>query len=152
MFYAHWILHLLTSSLKHRWSNKSSLASAYHTVRNFQLLANLNHIKLNNNQISFIYFSLQIICIRLSQTAHLLYELTVVLFVLFGKDETQREQLNQVFIKKKKKIMKRIYCPDVFQTFDNCQPSGAPNDCFLYNICSEKQILPRILYYLRRNF
>ena len=29
------------------------------------------------------------------------------------------------------------------------QPSGAPNDCFLYNICSEKQILPRIFYYLR---
>ena len=109
-------------------------------------------MKLNNNQVSFIYFSLQIICIRLSQTAHLRYELTVVLYVLFGKDGTQRGQLYQVFIKKIKKIMKRIYCADVFQTFDNCQPSGTPNDCFLYNICSEKQILPRILYYLRRNF
>ena len=59
-------------------------------------------MKLNNNQVSFIYFSLQIIYIQLSQTAHLLYELTVVLFVLFGKDGTQREQLYQVFIKKKK--------------------------------------------------
>lgn len=57
-------------------------------------------MKLNNNQVSFIYFSLQIICIQLSQTAHLLYELTVVLFVLFGKDGTQREQLYQVLIKK----------------------------------------------------
>ena len=55
-------------------------------------------MKLNNNQVSFIYFSLQIICIQLSQTAHLLYELIVVLFVLFGKDGTQREQLYQVFI------------------------------------------------------
>ena len=27
--------------------------------------------------------------------------------------------------------------------------SGAPNDCFLYNICSEKQILPRIFFFLR---
>ena len=26
--------------------------------------------------------------------------------------------------------------------------SGAPNDCFLYNICSEKQKLPEIFYYL----
>ena len=57
-------------------------------------------MKLNNNHVSFIYFSLQIICIQLSQTAHLLYELTVVLFVLFGKDGTQREQLYQVLIKK----------------------------------------------------
>ena len=57
-------------------------------------------MKLNNNQVSFIYFSLQIICIQLSQTAHLLYELTVALFVLFGKDGTQREQLYQVLIKK----------------------------------------------------
>ena len=33
-------------------------------------------------------------------------------------------------------------------------PSGAPIDCFLWNICSEKQILPRIFYYLRtaKNF
>ena len=39
---------------------------------------------------------------------------------MFGKDGTQREQLYQVFIKKKrKKIMKRINCPDVFQTWDN---------------------------------
>ena len=76
-------------------------------------------MKLNNNQVSFIYCSLQIICIQLSQTAHLLYELTVVLFVLFGKDGTQREQLYQVFIKKITKRMKRIYCPDVFQTLDN---------------------------------
>ena len=29
------------------------------------------------------------------------------------------------------------------------EQGGAPNDCFLQNICSEKQILPRILYYLR---
>ena len=57
-------------------------------------------MKLNNNQVSFIYFSLQIICIRLSQTAHLRYELTVVLYVLFGKDGTQRGQLYQVLIKK----------------------------------------------------
>ena len=28
--------------------------------------------------------------------------------------------------------------------------SGAPNDCFLRNICSEKQILPRIFYCLRK--
>ena len=102
MFYAHWILHLLTSSLKHGWSNKCSLASAYHTVGNFQLLANLNHMKLNNNQVSFIYFSLQIICIRLSQTAHLRYELTVVLYVLFGKDGTQRGQLYLSGVYKKK--------------------------------------------------
>ena len=27
--------------------------------------------------------------------------------------------------------------------------AGAPNDCFLYNICSEKQTLPEIFYYLR---
>ena len=27
--------------------------------------------------------------------------------------------------------------------------SGAPNDCFLENICSERQMLPRIFYYLR---
>ena len=117
MFFAHWILHLLTSSLKHGWSNKCSLASAYHTVGNFQLLANLNHIKLNNNQISFIYFSLQIICIRLSQTAHLLYELTVVLFVLFGKDETQREQLNQVFIKKNKENNEKDILSSCFSNF-----------------------------------
>ena len=117
MFFAHWILHLLTSSLKHRWSNKSSLASAYHTVGNFQLLANLNHMKLNNNQISFIYFSLQIICIRLSQTAHLLYELTVVLFVLFGKDETQREQLNQVFIKKNRENNEKDILSRCFSNF-----------------------------------
>ena len=26
--------------------------------------------------------------------------------------------------------------------------SGAANDCFLKNICSEKQILPRMFYYL----
>ena len=117
MFFAHWILHLLTSSLKHRWSNKSSLASAYHKVGNFQLLANLNHIKLNNNQISFIYFSLQIICIQLSQTAHLLYELTVVLFVLFGKDETQREQLNQVFIKKNKENNEKDILSRCFSNF-----------------------------------
>ena len=57
-------------------------------------------MKLNNNQVSFIYFSLQIICIQLSQTAHLLYELIVVLFVLLRKDGTQREQLYQVFKKK----------------------------------------------------
>ena len=33
-------------------------------------------------------------------------------------------------------------------------PSEAPNDCFLWNICSEKQILPRIFYHLRtaKNF
>ena len=32
--------------------------------------------------------------------------------------------------------------------------SGATNDCFLYNICSEKQILPRIFFCLRtaKNF
>ena len=31
---------------------------------------------------------------------------------------------------------------------------GVPNDCFLQNISSEKQILPRIFYYLRtaKNF
>ena len=29
------------------------------------------------------------------------------------------------------------------------QSSGAPNVCFLWNICSEKQMLPRIFYYLR---
>ena len=27
---------------------------------------------------------------------------------------------------------------------------GAPNDCFLLNICSEKQILRRIFYHLRK--
>lgn len=63
----------------------------------------MNLMKLNNNQVSFIYFSLQIICKQLSETAHLLYELIVVLFVLFGKDGTQREQLYQVFIRKKRK-------------------------------------------------
>ena len=26
---------------------------------------------------------------------------------------------------------------------------GAPNDCFLSNICSEKQILPRIIFRLK---
>ena len=32
--------------------------------------------------------------------------------------------------------------------------SGAPDDCFLLNTCSEKQILPRIFYYLKtaKNF
>ena len=103
-------------------------------------------MKLNNNQVSFIYFSLQIIYIQLSQTAHLLYELTVVLFVLFGiaceqafgpcyffpRTESlftgyvwegwyaKGTALSGVYKKKKrKKIMKRIYCPDVFQTWDN---------------------------------
>ena len=28
--------------------------------------------------------------------------------------------------------------------------AGAPNDCFLWNICSEKQKLPRIFYSLRK--
>lgn len=59
-------------------------------------------MKLNNNQVSFIYFSLQIICLRLSQTAHLRYELTVVLYVLFGKDGTQRGQLYLSGVYKKK--------------------------------------------------
>ena len=27
--------------------------------------------------------------------------------------------------------------------------SGAPNDCFLLNVCSEKQILPTMFYYSR---
>ena len=27
--------------------------------------------------------------------------------------------------------------------------AGAPNDCFLYNICSEKQTLPEFFYYFR---
>ena len=31
---------------------------------------------------------------------------------------------------------------------ENLAP-GAPNDCFLYNICSKKQILPRIVNYSR---
>ena len=74
-------------------------------------------MKLNNNQISFIYFSLQIICIRLSQTAQLLYELTVVLFVLFGKDETQREQLNQVFIKKNRENNEKDILSRCFSNF-----------------------------------
>ena len=32
--------------------------------------------------------------------------------------------------------------------------AGTPNDCFLLNICSEKQILPRISYNLKtaKNF
>ena len=74
-------------------------------------------MKLNNNQISFIYFSLQIICIRLSQTAQLLYELTVVLFVFFGKDETQREQLNQVFIKKNRENNEKDILSRCFSNF-----------------------------------
>ena len=78
-------------------------------------------MKLNNNQVSFIYFSLQIICIRLSQTAHLLYELTVVLFVLFGKDETQREQLNQVFIKKNKENNEKDILSRCFSNFRQLQ-------------------------------
>ena len=32
---------------------------------------------------------------------------------------------------------------------ENLAP-GAPNDCFLYNICSEKQILPRTVNYSRK--
>ena len=27
---------------------------------------------------------------------------------------------------------------------------GAPNDCFLWNICSEKKKLPKIFYRLRK--
>ena len=33
---------------------------------------------------------------------------------------------------------------------NNQSTSGAPNDCFLWNICSEKQKLPRISYSLRK--
>ena len=74
-------------------------------------------MKLNNNQVSFIYFSLQIICIRLSQTAHLRYELTVVLYVLFGKDGTQRGQLYQVFIKKNKENNEKDILSRCFSNF-----------------------------------
>ena len=31
-----------------------------------------------------------------------------------------------------------------------CIYQGAPNDCFLWNICSERQKLPRIFYSLRK--
>ena len=43
-------------------------------------------------------------------------------------------------------VVKKLLEGDKITAF--VKETGAPNNCFLYNICSEKQILPRIFYYL----
>ena len=50
--------------------------------------------------------------------------------------------------------MELMGCPsgtdNIVRFQENEQKAGAFNECFVQNICSERQILPTIFYYLRK--